>query len=78
MDFNFQVPNEEGAKESVSEDEIDPEVYCDTPSSVPLLGELEVPAKVGSSLLLVGASPSDLYGLEAHTTVADRSSASNI
>ena len=37
LDFNFQVPNEEEAKEFVSEDEVDPGVFSDTPSSVPLL-----------------------------------------
>ena len=78
MNFNFQVPNEEEVEESVSEDETDPGVYSDTPSSVPLLGIPEVPADAGSSLSPVGASPSDLHGLEASKTVVDRSSTSNI
>ena len=78
LDFNFQVPNEEEAKESVSKDETDPGVYSDTPSSVPLPGEPEVPTEASSSLLPTGASPSDLHNLEARTTVAARSSALNI
>ena len=65
-------------EESVSEDEINPRVYSDTPNSVSLLDEPEVPAKAGSSFSLVGASPSDLQGLEAQTTAAAHSSASNI
>ena len=44
LDFNFQVPDEEEAEESVSKDEAYPEVFSDTPSSVPLPGEAEVPA----------------------------------
>ena len=80
LDFNFPVPDpdEEEAEESVSEDEADPGVLSDTSRSVPLPGEVEVPAGVGSSLLLAGASPSDLHGLEAHTTEAAHSSPSNI
>ena len=42
LDFNLQVPDEEEAEESVSEDEADPKVFFDTPSSVPLLGEAEI------------------------------------
>ena len=78
LDFNFQVPNEEEAEESVSEDEADPGVFSDTPNSVPLPGEAEVPAEVGSPLSPDGASPFDLHGLEAHTTEAARSFTSNI
>ena len=78
LDFNFQVPNEEEAEEFISEDEIDPGVYSDTPNSVPLPSEPEVPTEAGSSLSLAGASPSDSHGLEARTTMAARSSASNI
>ena len=69
MDFNFQVSDEEEAEESVSEDEADPRVLSDTPSSIPLPGEAEVP---------VEASPSSLHGLEARTSEAARSSTSNI
>ena len=78
MDFNFQVPDDEVADESVSEDEADPGVFSDTPNSVPLPGEAEVPTKTDSPLLPVGASPSDLHGLEARTTEAAYSSTSNI
>ena len=80
MDFNFPVPDldEEEAEESVSEDEADPGVSFDTPSSVLLPGEVEVTDGDGSPLLPTGALPSDLHGLEAHTTKAARSSPSNI
>ena len=78
LDFNFQVPDEEEAEESVSEDEAGPGVFSDTPNSVPLPGEVEVPAEAGSPLSLVRASPSDLHGLEAHTIEVARSSTSNI
>ena len=78
LDFNFQVPDEEEAEESVSEDEADPGVSSNTPSSVPLLGEAEVPAEAGSPFLPVRASPSDLHGLEALTYEAARSFTSNI
>ena len=69
LDFNFPIPNydEEEAEESISEDEADSGVSADTPSSVPLLGEVEVLTEAGSPLSLVGASPSDLHGLEACT-----------
>ena len=78
LDFNFQVPDEEEAEESVSEDEADIVVFSDTPSSVPLPGEAEVPAEAGSPLSPIGVSPFDLHGLEARTTKAARSSTSNI
>ena len=80
MDFNFPVPDsdEEDAEESVSEDEVDPEVFFDTPNSVPLPGEAEVSVEVGSPLLPAGASPFDLRSSEARTTGAARSSTSNI
>ena len=63
LDFNFQVSDEEVAKESVSEDEADPEVLSDTSNSIPLPGEAEY---------------SDLHDLEARTSEAARSSSSNI
>ena len=47
-------------------------------SSVPLPSEAEIPAEAGSSPSLVGASPSESHGLEAHTTEAAHSSTSNI
>ena len=78
LNFNFQVPDEEEAKESVYEDEAYPGVFSDTPSSVPFPGEVKVPAEAGSSLSLTGASPSDLHGLEARTTEAACSSTPNI
>ena len=63
LDFDFPIPDpyEEEAEETVSEDEADPGVSSDTPSSVPLPGEVEVPAEAGSPLPPAGASPSDLH-----------------
>ena len=78
LDFNFQVPDEEEAEESIFEDESDPGVLSYTPSFVPLPGEVEVSAEVGSPFLPAGASPSDLHDLEARTSEAVRSSTSNI
>ena len=78
LDFNFQVPGEEKAKESVYEEKADPGVLSDTPSPVPLPSEVEVPIEAGSPLSLVGASPSDLHDLEARTSEVVRSSTSNI
>ena len=78
LDFNFQVSDEEEAEESVSKDEADPGVFSDTPSSVPLPGEAKVPAEASSPPSPIRASPSDLYGLEARTIEAARSSTSNI
>ena len=78
LDFNFQLPDEEEAEESISKDEANPGVYSDTPSSIPHPGEPEVPAEAGSPLSPTGASPSDLHDLEAHTTEVARSFTSNI
>ena len=78
LDFNVQVPNEEEVEESVSEDEADPEVFSDTPSSVLLLGEAEIPAKASYAPSPAGALPSDSHDLEARTTEAARSSTPNI
>ena len=72
------LPDEEEAEEFVSKDEADPGVYSDTPNSVPLPSEPEVPVEAGSPLSPIGASPSDLHGLEACTTEAARSYTSNI
>ena len=80
LDFNFPVldPDEEEAEESVSKDEEDPGVSSDTPSSVPLPGEVEVPVGAGSTLPPAGASPSDLHDLEARTIEVARNFPSNI
>ena len=78
FDFNFQVPNEKEVEESISEDEIDPGVFSDTPSSIPLPDEAKVPVEAGSPLSPVGASPSDLHDLEARTSEAACSSTSKI
>ena len=80
LDFDFLVPDpdEEEVEESLSKDEADPGVFFDTPSTVPLPGEVEVPAGVGSPLPPAGALPSDLHDLEARTIEAARSSSSNI
>ena len=80
MDFNFPVPDpdEEETEESVSEDEADPGVSSDNPSSAPLPGEAEVLAEAGSLCSPAGASPSDFHGSEAHTTEAARNSTPNI
>ena len=77
-DFNLQVLDEEEAEESVYEDEADPEVLSDTPSSVPLPSEAEGPIEASSSPSPAGALPSDLHGSEDRTTEAAHSSLSNI
>ena len=78
LDFNLQVPDEEEAKESVSEDKADPEVFSKAPISVPYPGEVETPVKDGSSPSPAVDLPSDSHGSEARTTKAARSSPSNI
>ena len=78
MDFNLQVPDEETAEESVSKEEVDPKVFSNTPSSVPLPGEAEIPVEAGSAPSPAGASPSNSHGLEARTTKAARSSTPDI
>ena len=78
LDFNLQVLDEEEAEESVCEDEADPEVFSDTPSSIPLTSKAEIPAEAGFAPSPAGASPSDSHGLEACTTEATRSSTPNI
>ena len=65
-------------EESVSDDEVDPEVFSDTPSSVPLPGEAKTPVEACSSPSPVGALPSDMHSLEARTTEAAHSSTPNI
>ena len=78
LDFNLQVPNEEEAEESVSEEEADSEVFSDAPSSVPLPGEAEIPIEAGFSPSLARASPFDSHALEARTTEATGSSTPDI
>ena len=77
LDFNLQVPDEEEAEESVSEEEADLDVFPDAPSSVSFPGEAEAPAEAGSSPSPAGAFPSNLHGSEARITKATRSSPSN-
>ena len=78
LDFNLQVPDEEEAKESVFEDEADPEVFSDAPSLVPLPSEAKTPAEAGSSPSPTGALSFDLHSSEASTIEAARGSPSNI
>ena len=80
LDFNFPVPDpdEEEAEESVSKDKAVPGVFFDTPSSAPLPGEAEVPAKAGSLLSPDEASSSSLHGSKARTTDSACNSTSNI
>ena len=80
LDFNFQVPVEREAEESDSDDEADPVVFSNTPSSVPLPGEpeIEAPVEAGSPTSVTGTSPSDLHGLEVQVTKAAQSPASDI
>ena len=63
LDFNFQVPEEGEAEESEIDNEADPIMLSDAPSSVPLLGEpeLEAPAKASSPTLISGTSPSNVH-----------------
>ena len=78
LDFNLQVSDEEEVEEFVFDEEVDPEVLSDTPSSVPLPGEADIPAEAGSSPSPAGALPFDTHSLEARTTEAARSSTPNI
>ena len=78
MDFNLQVPDEEEARESVSEDEADLEVFYEAPNSVPFPNEAETPAEASISPSPAVALPFDSHGSEARITKAARSSPSNI
>ena len=80
LDFNFQVPVEGEAEESNSNDEVDPVVFSDAPSYVPLPSEpeIEAPTEAGSPTSIAGTSPSDLHGLEVQVTEAAQSPASKI
>ena len=71
LDFNFQVPIERGAEKFYSDDEADPMVFSDAPSSVPLLSEpgSEPPVAANSPISVA----SDLHGLEVRVTEAAQS-----
>ena len=56
LDLNFQVTNEEEAKESSSENGADPGTLSDAPRSADCPGDPKVPAKAISPSLHVGAS----------------------
>ena len=64
LDFNFQVPAKGEVEESESDDEVNPMVFLDAPSSVSLPGEpeIEAPTEADSPTSVVGTSPSDLHG----------------
>ena len=72
LDFNFQVPAEGEAEESDSDDEADPVVFSNAPSSVclPDEPEIEAPLEADSPTSVAGTSPSDLHGLEVRVTEA--------
>ena len=72
LDFNFQVPAKGEAEESDFDDEVEPVVFSDASSSVPLPGdpEIEAHAEVDSPTSVPGTSPSDLHGLEVRVTEA--------
>ena len=80
MDFNFQVPAEGEAEESNSDNEANPMVFSNAPSSVSLPSEpkIEAPIEAGSPTSVVGTSASNLHGLEVRVTEAAQSPASNI
>ena len=80
LDFNFQVPVEGEAEESDFDNEANPVVFSNAPSSVPLLGEseIEAPAEADSPTSVAGTSPSDLHGLGVRVTKAAQSPASDI
>ena len=80
LDFNFQVPAKGEAEESDFDDEADPVVFSDAPSSVPLLGEPEIdaPVEAGSPTSIAGTSPFNLHGLEVQVTEDAQSPASDI
>ena len=80
LDFNFQDPIEGKAEESDSDDEADPVVFLDAPSSIPLPSEpeIEAPAEADSPTSVAGTSPTDLHGLEVQETKVAQSPASDI
>ena len=80
LDFKFQVPAKGEAEESDFDDEADPVVLSDAPSSVPLPDEpkIEAPAEIDSPTSVTRTSPSDLHGLEVQVIEATQSPASDI
>ena len=80
LDFNFQVLIEGEAEESDSDDEANPVVFSDAPSSVPLPSEPEIkaPTEACSPTSVAGISPSNSHGLEVWVIGAAQSPASNI
>ena len=63
LDFNFQVPTEGEVEEFDFDDEADPMVFSDAPSSVPLPGEpeIETPTEVSSPTSVTGTSPFNVH-----------------
>ena len=80
LDFNFQVSTEGEVEESDFDDEADPMVLSNTPSSVPLPSEPEIehPVEASSPTSVAGTSPSNLHGLEVQVTEAAQSLALDI
>ena len=80
LDFNFQVPAKGEAKEFDFDNEVNPVVFLDAPSTVPFPGEPEIkaPAEAGSPTSVVRTSPSDLHGSEVQVTEAAQSPDSDI
>ena len=78
--LTFHVPTEGEAEESDSNNEADPVVFSDVPSSIPLFGELEIeaPTEGGSPTMVTRTSPSNLHGLEVRVIEAAQSPASDI
>ena len=67
LDLNFQVPGEEEAEEFISEDEADPGMSSDAPSTI----HFEVPLEVGFPTSPVGALPPDSHGSTARSPAPD-------
>ena len=67
LDFNFQVPAEGEAEECDFDDEADPMVLSNAPSSIPLPGEPEIenPAEANSPTSVAGTSPSDVHAAQS-------------
>ena len=67
LDFNFQVLAEGEAEESDFDDEANPMVLSNAPSSVPLPSEpeIETPTEASSPTSVVGTSPSDVHAAQS-------------